>query len=135
MGAFLNITSYTPCKSAVFTTNDIPKIDRAISHITNISETSEAQSQAKNSADLQLVELNRLKAGKPDVVTGEYEINLDTIAADCGLKRGSIRRDRLSDDFKATLDESVAAREETLSQEPKSKLKMANEECRKLREK
>lgn len=61
MDAFLNITSCIPCKSAVFTTNDIPKIDRAISHITNISETSEAQSQAKISADLQLVELNRLK--------------------------------------------------------------------------
>lgn len=61
MDAFLNITSCIPCKSAVFTTNDIPKIDRAISHITNISETSETQSQAKISADLQLVELNRLK--------------------------------------------------------------------------
>ncbi len=69
------------------------------------------------------------------MVTGEYEINLDTIAAECGLKRGSIRRDRLSDDFKTTLDESVAAREETLSQEPKSKLKIANEECKKLRDK
>ena len=50
-------------------------------------------------------------------------------------QRGSIRRDRLPDEFKATLDESVSAREETLSHEPKSKLKMANEECRKLREK
>lgn len=89
----------------------------------------------KKSETKYLAALNRLKAGKPDVVTGEYEINLDTIAAECGLKRGSIRRDRLSDEFKATLDESVAAREETLSQEPKSKLKMANEECKKLREK
>lgn len=89
----------------------------------------------KKSETKYLAALNRLKAGKPDVVTGEYEINLDTIAAECGLKRGSIRRDRLSDEFKATLDESVAAREETLSHEPKSKLKMANEECRKLREK
>jgi hypothetical protein len=89
----------------------------------------------KKSETKYLAALNRLKAGKPAVVTGEYEINLDTIAAECGLKRGSIRRDRLSDEFKATLDESVAAREETLSQEPKSKLKMANEECRKLREK
>jgi hypothetical protein len=62
MDAFLNITSCIPCKSAVFTTNDIPKIDRAISHIKNISETSEAQSQAKISANLQLVELNRLKS-------------------------------------------------------------------------
>ena len=89
----------------------------------------------KKSETKYLAALNRLKAGKPDVVTGDYEINLDTIAAECGLKRGSIRRDRLSDEFKATLDESVAAREETLSQEPKSKLKMANEECKKLREK
>lgn len=89
----------------------------------------------KKSETKYLAALNRLKAGKPDVVTGEYEINLDTIAAECGLKRGSIRRDRLSDEFKATLDESVVAREETLSHEPKSKLKMANEECRKLREK
>lgn len=89
----------------------------------------------KKSETKYLAALNRLKSGKPDVVTGEYDINLDTIAAECGLKRGSIRRDRLSDEFKATLDESVAAREDMLSQEPKSKLKMANEECRKLREK
>ena len=89
----------------------------------------------KKSETKYLAALNRLKAVKPDVVTGEYEINLDTIAAKCGLKRGSIRRDRLSDEFKATLDEFVAAREEILSQEPKSKLKMANEECRTLRKK
>lgn len=89
----------------------------------------------KKSETKYLAALNRLKAGKPAVVTGEYEINLDTIAAECGLKRGSIRRDRLSDEFKTKLDEFVAAREETLSQEPKSKLKMANEECKKLRNK
>ena len=89
----------------------------------------------KKSETKYLAALNRLKDGKPDVVTGDYEINLDTIAAECGLKRGSIRRDRLSDEFKAALDESISAREKTLSQEPKSKLKMANEECKKLRDK
>lgn len=87
----------------------------------------------KNAEIQYVAALNRLKAGKPNVVTGEYDINLDTIAAECGLKRGSIRKDRLSDAFKTLLRETAEARDEVLREGPQSKLKMANEECKTLR--
>lgn len=77
--------------------------------------------------------INRLRAGKPSIVEGSYDINLDTIAAECGLKRGSIRNDRLSDEFKALLNLEADEHNQQLDNDPSSKLKMANEECKKLR--
>lgn len=61
MDAFINVTSCIPCKSSVFTTKDIPKIERAIVHIENIVNSSEENSQAYISSQLQITELNRLK--------------------------------------------------------------------------
>lgn len=61
MDAFINVTSCIPCKSSVFTTKDIPKIERAIVHIENIASFSEENSQAYISSKLQITELNRLK--------------------------------------------------------------------------
>lgn len=87
----------------------------------------------KNAEIQYVAALNRLKAGKPNVVTGEYTINLDTIAAECGLKRGSIMKDRLSEAFKTLLRETTEAWSEGLREEPQSKLKIAKDECKALR--
>lgn len=87
----------------------------------------------KQSEQRYVAAINRLKAGKPTLVEGNYDINLDTIAAECGLKRGSIRKDRLSDEFKALLKLETAEHNQHLDKEPASKLKMANDECKKLR--
>lgn len=50
--------------------------------------------------------LDRLVQRKGVFVKGNYEINLDTIALECGLKRGSIRKKRLPIDF---LDDLISA--------------------------
>lgn len=87
----------------------------------------------KQSEQRYIAAINRLKGGKPTLVEGNYDINLDTIAAECGLKRGSIRKERLSDEFKALLKLETDEHNQQLNKEPASKLKMANDECKKLR--
>lgn len=61
MDAFINITSCIPCKNSVFTTEDVPKIEKAIVHIENIVSFSDENSQAYISSKLQITELNRLR--------------------------------------------------------------------------
>jgi hypothetical protein len=87
----------------------------------------------KQSEQRYVAAINRLKARKPTLVEGDYDINLDTIAAECGLKRGSIRKDRLSYEFKLLLKIETDEHSKQLDEEPASKLKMANDECKKLR--